>query len=88
MSLTVYKYPIPIEDEFNLELPIGAKILKIELQGNHPNIWALVNSENENQKRSFRFAGTGHSLPEKELNYIGSVHMNSGQLVFHLFEVL
>lgn len=83
---TVYKYPIPIEDEFDLELPEGAKILKVELQGQHPNIWALVNSENTNQKRSFRFAGTGHSLPDKNLNYIGSIHPHNGALVFHLFE--
>ena len=88
--LAIYKYPVSIKDHFNLELPKDAKILSIQIQRDMPNLWAMVDSETEKEKRYFRLVGTGHPLGEDYLriiNYIGTFQMGNGALVFHLFEI-
>jgi len=88
--LTIFKYPIPLEDHFTLEMLKGAKILTIQTQRGTPQLWAMVDSETEKEKRYFRLAGTGHPLGDDYLriiNCIGTFQMGNGALVFHLFEI-
>jgi hypothetical protein len=85
---TVYKYGIPLEDYFDLELPKNAQILTVQVQYEEPYIWALVNNELSTEKRKFRLAGTGHPIRDKELKYIGSFQLENGRFVGHLFEVV
>lgn len=88
--LTIFKYPVLIEDHFTLELPKDARILTVQIQRETPQLWALVDSETEKETRYFRLSGTGHPLGEDYLritNYIGTFQMENGALVFHLFEV-
>lgn len=87
--LKVFKYPIKMGDYFDVCLPKGAKILKIDCQFNNPQMWALVDPTRPNEKRSFRIAGTGHPIYEnsEQLNFIDTFKMNDGALIFHIFEV-
>jgi len=88
--LTIFKYPVPIEDHFILELPKNAKILAVQIQRGAPQLWAMVDSETEKEARHFRLSETGHPLGEDYLriiNYIGTFQMENGALVFHLFEI-
>jgi hypothetical protein len=88
--LTIFKYPIPVEDHFTLELPKDAKILTVQTQRGTPQLWAMVDSETEKEVRYFRLSGTGHPLGEDYLriiNYIGTFQIENGALVFHLFEI-
>jgi len=88
--LTIYKWAIPIEDHFILELPKIAKILTVQTQKGTPQLWAIVDSEMKKETRYFRLSGTGHPLGEDYLriiNYIGTFQMENGALVFHLFEI-
>jgi hypothetical protein len=87
MKRAVWKFPCSLTDEFVLILPQRAKILTFAFQQGTPTIWALVETEQlKTQHRSFRIAGTGHNLPEGELDFIDTIFV--GDLVFHLFEVL
>lgn len=88
--ITIYKYPIPIEDYFTLELPKDAKILTIQTQRGTPQLWAMIDSEVEKETRYFRLSGTGHPMGEDYLriiNYVGTFQIENGALVFHLFEI-
>lgn len=88
--LTIFKYPVPIEDHFTLELPKDAKILTVQTQRSAPHLWAMVDSETEKEVRYFRLSGTGHPMGEDYLriiNYIGTFQIENGVLVFHLFEI-
>ena len=85
MSDTIWKFPIPLEDEFELEMPLGAAILCVQVQGEEPCIWARVDPKAKKHRRVFRLAGTGREIP-KELGYIGTFQLRGGTLVFHLFE--
>jgi len=85
----IFKYKIPITDEFELELPRGTKVLTFQTQHNEPVIWAIIDdTENVFEKVHFRLFGTGHPIPE-EANffvYVGTAQMANGQLVWHLFK--
>jgi len=88
--LRVYKYTIPVEDYFSLDLPAGAKILTIQVQRDEPQIWALVDPEQQPRPYNFRLAGTGHDITESRdsLEYIGTFQLVGGNFIGHLFEVM
>ena len=88
--LRVYKYSVPVEDYFGLDLPQGSKILTVQVQYGEPQIWALVNAQTQVvETRQFRVAGTGHPIEESEdeLTYIGTFQLSGGGFIGHLFEV-
>lgn len=82
---TVWKFPLVLEDTCALMMPVGAKILTVQAQAGWPCLWAIVNPDAPQEARLFALVGTGHSVPEWELDYIGTVQIEPG-LVFHLFE--
>ena len=87
----VYKYPCPIEDSFSLDLPVGAEILHLDVQRGVPCLWILVNPSKtaKTETRAFLYVGTGHEHPSRfwhGLEHVGTVQLEKGTLVFHLFE--
>ena len=98
MGLKIYKFEIPIEDEFSINLPKGAKILTVQEQQNLsgiftlPYIWVLLDPDlGFIETRRFRLAGTGHSITEYshiEYDYINTFQMHHGELILHLFEII
>ncbi len=86
----VFKYDVPVEDVFTLDMPEGAKILSFQTQRDLPMIWALVNPDAPMQSRKFRLAGTGHPIADydDELSFVATCQMMGGSLVWHLFELV
>ena len=82
---TIWKFPIPISDNFVVEMPAGATILTVQVQAKKPFIWAVVDPEKPIEQRRFALRGTGHWLHPAGWNYVGSFQMNDGVIVFHLF---
>jgi hypothetical protein len=86
---TVWKYEIPIEDYFILELPKGAKPLSVQTQRGVLCLWCLVDQPSfESEERTFRLAGTGHSIKDDNVLYIGTFQAEEGYFIGHLFEVI
>jgi hypothetical protein len=88
--LSIYKYPVPIDDYFTLELPFGARPLSVQVQNGGPQLWVLIDpGERRTEERRFRLAGTGHPIEESSdfLEYISTFQLSGGALVFHVFEV-
>lgn len=85
----VFKYTIPTEDYFVLDLPKGAKILTVQEQHGELQMWALVKEGVLRETRKFRFTGTGHPIKEipEELNYINTIQLAGGSFIGHLFEI-
>ena len=85
----IYKYPLEVEDYQVVTMPKSAQILTVQAQRGKPCIWALVDTDNNPEKRYFRIAGTGHPirLKDKLLRYIGTFQMIGGDLIFHVFEI-
>jgi len=88
---SIYKYDIPIKDEFTLDLPKGAVFVSFMMQHDNPRAWFMVNTAEPNvEKRVFRLAGTGHNMNDSDgitLKPLGSVQMSGGSLIFHLLEI-
>lgn len=89
--ITVYKYPIPVTDEFRIELPADYRILSAQAQKNEPFLWALVDTETKPISVPFVLKGTGHPFTEDQaeaycdLEHVSSFQLYEGAIVFHLF---
>jgi hypothetical protein len=88
MERRVYKYELPVGDHSFIVMPVGAKILSVHEQREAIYVWALVDpTEARTAKRSFRIAGTGHSIEyDDRFVFVGSVFLENATLVFHVFE--
>ena len=90
---TIYKYTIPIRDDCQVSMPMGAKLLHVDYQGVHDAelcLWAEVDPAVATVTRFFQVRGTGHRLGELiELDgrYVGTVLIRELGLVWHVYEV-
>jgi hypothetical protein len=84
----VWKYPVPIDDVFSVDMPWGAEVLSVAVQGSEVCMWAEVNPGAAMKLRRFRMCGTGHHMPMHEARrFVGTFLLHGGSLVFHLFEL-
>lgn len=80
----IWKYAInPLT---TISIPEGARLLSVETQDNQPQLWALVDPTKAKEQRTFRAVATGQDFEEEGHVYVGTVHINHGSLVFHIFE--
>ncbi len=79
--MTIWKFPVSIDDHFTLQMPRGAKVLSVGVQATPqagpprpadqrevPFLWALVDPDPDlgTETRHFLLAGTGHPRPDLE----------------------
>ena len=84
---TIYKYPLLILDQQDVEMPMGAALMTVQMQNGQPCLWALVDTKNTREKRKVLIRGTGH--PASDLGrYISTFQMKGSELVFHAFEAM
>ncbi len=85
--MPIWKYQIPVKDEFKIEMPSGAQVLTVDTQSNQPCIWVMVDPNALEEFRPFRLVGTGHPCNDVSADqYIGTFQVSGGALVFHLFD--
>ena len=82
---SIWKYTIPIEGEFHLEIPRDAQILSVQVQHNEPCIWVLVDPKAHTVTTPFRIYGTGHPIKGYPGHFIGTFQTHGGDFVWHLF---
>lgn len=87
MNGTIWKFPVPVADEFSIKMPHGAELLMVAPQDDQVCLWARVRPANMIQKRHFILRGTGHPI-DFDSKHIGSFLLRNGTLVFHLFEIV
>jgi len=83
----IFKYQMPVLEEFTMTLPTGAEIIRMESQGGMFWLWAVVNTDAEPEVRRFRAFKTGAKIPDGlGLRYIGFcavfVQMELGLYIF------
>jgi len=85
--MRIWKWTLAVKDLQVVELPMGAKVLSVQVQGEGPQLWALVD-EHQPLKQARRIAiyGTGNPMPDDPGEYISTFQMHGGELVFHAFE--
>ena len=91
MSKVIWKFPIlKMLEEFELDIPKGAEILTVQMQSGRAQLWALVESQQSTEKRTFFVCGTGQevhpSIADGRGHYIGTFQEEGGALIWHFFE--
>ena len=96
MKNSIYKYEIliggGIDDKPVIEMPVGYKILSVQMQHDKPCLWAVVNSEakepHEMVRVQFLWLGTGWNIDDhghlNDYDFVQTLQMSGGGLVFHL----
>jgi len=69
-----------------IQMPMDAKILTVQMQDGEPNIWAMVDTQNELESRTFTIVGTGNPFDDTDTKYIGT--FQEPPFVWHLFEIV
>lgn len=86
--MRIYKYRVPIADNFIIEMPLGAEILSFQSQNDVMNIWAAVWPNSSLEERKFSTIGTGHDIDMVLVKkFIGTTQIMNGKFVWHLFEM-
>lgn len=82
----VYKYEIATAPGSQvISLPKGHKILSVKVQGNGIVLYALVNPPNQTENIIIDIVMTGSEY-WSEGEYLGTVMLEGGQFVLHLFK--
>lgn len=88
MKTTVWKFILRLTPFQKIEMPEGTEILSFQAQNEQLCLWARLDPEAEKVERAFQIVGTGHeALRASNLKFIGSVQVDGGLFVFHLFEL-
>ncbi len=85
----IFKYQMPVLENFEMDLPEGAEIIRMDDQGGMFWLWAVVNTDAPNEKRKFMAFKTGAKMPiDVDLKYVGFcavfVQMELGLYIFEV----
>ncbi len=88
---TIYKYTLPVQEKYILELPKAAQILRVEDVDGLFYLWAIVNPAEgvETEKRYLEFYKTGQPIetPLENLKFLGTCKLFIMQeLCLYVFE--
>lgn len=84
---TIWKYDLKTTDTQNIEMPVDAKILCVQMQYGEPKLWCIVNPQNQKAFRQIRIIGTGHEFEDDfTAKYISTYQLCNGGLIFHVFD--
>lgn len=83
----IFKYQMPVLEEFTMKLPAGAEIIRVADIDGMFWMWAVVNTNTPDEVRKFRAFKTGAKMPDGvPLRYVGFcaifVQMELGLYIF------
>lgn len=84
-----YELPLPGSGQFDLAIPL-LNFLDVQVQKGKPVLWAEIVADSIAPPRtySFRWVATGQDMPDENLAYVGTVQLEDGYLVLHLFRLV
>lgn len=83
--MVVWKYELKHSVLQKLELPVGYKLLDVQVQRGIPCLWVLVDPKADKTPIFIRILGTGEETEHPLKEYAGTFQTNGGDLVFHVF---
>ncbi len=83
---TIHKYELhPIMDVTALETDHVEQWLSVDVQRDQPVVWAVVDTDKPLQSHTLYIRGTGHPMTGHEGRFLGTILLDNGSLVFHVF---
>jgi hypothetical protein len=81
----IWKFPLQITDRQPVAIPAGSQLLTVQMQGEQPCLWSLVNPDSPRTTIVISIRGTGHPISGDAGKYIAT--FQTGPLVFHAFDM-
>ena len=87
MSRVIWKFGFDIRSDVVIEMPLGAKVISVQVQHGIPYIWAIVDPTAKVVGRNFKIYGTGHTMKDNLdlFEYIGTFQMAGGDYIWHMY---
>ncbi len=86
---SVWKFPLEIVGEQELEVPYGATFLSLIAQNDLPTLYAQVDPDTDlKEKWCIYIRGTGHTIGREMTGaslFIGTISTHGGDLVWHVW---
>jgi len=79
----IWKFQVEIVDRQTIHMPLGARIISAQVQGDTICLWAIVDPGSNPSPATIRIVGTGQQMPEVDMEHLGTVQMD--QFVWHVF---
>ena len=88
--LKTIKYDLDFEKYFEITMPKGAEILKMEMFDQIPQLHVLIEPVKETEKRRFIITVAGEFIEEdkKSLWYLGTFQFAPRKSIYHVFELI
>lgn len=83
--LTIWKFPLEVEEAQYIEMPRGARVLSVDVQGGIPCLWAVVDDQNVKDSVLVITYGTGQPMQMDYTKFIGTYQLYGGSFVGHVF---
>jgi hypothetical protein len=86
-NATIHKQELPLVSGITLWLPVDARLLHVAVQYGRPCLWYwTADPDGSRAQFNFTWYGTGHACSHDPDNYVGTVLLEEGTLVLHLFK--
>lgn len=86
-SRTIWKYQIPVLEDFTISLPKGAEIIRFANEEGRLWIWAIVCPDAELKPRRILAFKAGAEMPDDKLKYLGCAAIYiQAELMLYYFE--
>lgn len=87
----IFKYSLPVQEKYEIELPKGAQIIRVQDVDGLFFLWAIVNDDEPHpkEKRCLEFYKTGQPIetPIEHLHFLGTCKLFIMQeLCLYVFE--
>ncbi len=85
--MTIHKF-LATNGQFTLDLPPNAKFLSVAVKNERPVMWFLLEPAYSEtfQRRKFCAYVTGDMMPDDPGTFLGTVLLDGGAFVLHIFE--
>jgi hypothetical protein len=85
--MVIWKFAVPVERSFKVEMPKDAEVLSVQVQHGAPCMWAMCDPNAKKEERIFHVIGTGHEVGDRPITkFIGTFQLEGGAFIGHLFE--
>lgn len=85
--MRIYKFTLK-PGAHDYEMSDGAELLHVANQHENVCLWAMVDNTKPISKRRIGVVPTGIDFDAENSKYVGTVSLQGGNLIFHVFEKL
>lgn len=85
----IWKYPLEVTHHQRIKVPVGAKLLAVQVQNDQPCAWVIHDPDRDEglEDMVIEMQGTGNSFVDsKLLEYFTTIQLYNGALVLHVFK--